>query len=161
MVKGDLLGDAFGVSAFHRCQVNNLLRGQIIPYNTDNNHEKDEVVALENIAGMAAGTGNITLSRSIVSSREDVINEVLQHKRSRSDDDDDDSQSKKIKTELDGTRDEIVEEDTEFESEEFEEDTEFEPEEFELKYRPEEVNISFDNLRITNFEGRRENKRQK
>ena len=36
MVKGDLLGDAFGVNAFHRCQVNNLLRGQLIPYNPDN-----------------------------------------------------------------------------------------------------------------------------
>ena len=35
MVKGDLLGDAFNVNAFHRCQVNNLLRGQLIPYNPD------------------------------------------------------------------------------------------------------------------------------
>ena len=33
MVKDDLLGEAFGVSAFHRCQVNNLLRGQLIPFN--------------------------------------------------------------------------------------------------------------------------------
>jgi len=32
IVKGDPLGDAFGVTAFHRCQVNNLLRGQLIPY---------------------------------------------------------------------------------------------------------------------------------
>ena len=135
MVKGDLLGDAFGVSAFHRCQVNNLLRGQIIPYNIDNNREKDEATALENIPGMVSSTDNITLSRPLVSSREDDIKEVLQHKRSRSDDDD--SQSKKRKTEsddtsYDDTRDTIVEE-----------DTEFEPEEFELKYRPEEVNISF------------------
>ena len=35
MVKGDLLGEAFGVSAFHRCQVNNFLRDQLIPYNPD------------------------------------------------------------------------------------------------------------------------------
>ena len=40
MVKGDLLGDAFGVNAFHRCQVNNLLRGQLIPYNPDNPPDK-------------------------------------------------------------------------------------------------------------------------
>jgi len=33
LVKGDLLGEAFGVSAFHRCQVNNFLRDQLIPYN--------------------------------------------------------------------------------------------------------------------------------
>ena len=32
IVTDDLLGKAFGVNAFHRCQVNNLLRGQIIPY---------------------------------------------------------------------------------------------------------------------------------
>ena len=36
IVKGDLLGDAFGVNAFHRCQVNNLLRGQIIPLDPNN-----------------------------------------------------------------------------------------------------------------------------
>ena len=35
MVKGDLLGEAFGVSAFHRCQVNNFLRDQLIPYEPD------------------------------------------------------------------------------------------------------------------------------
>ena len=35
MVKGDLLGEAFGVSAFHRCQVNNFLRDQLIPYSPD------------------------------------------------------------------------------------------------------------------------------
>lgn len=33
IVDGDILGDAFGVKAFHRCQVNDLLRGQLIPYN--------------------------------------------------------------------------------------------------------------------------------
>jgi len=32
IVKGDPLGEAFGVTAFHRCQVNNLLRAQLIPY---------------------------------------------------------------------------------------------------------------------------------
>ena len=31
LVSGTLLGEAFGVTAFHRCQVNNLLRGQLIP----------------------------------------------------------------------------------------------------------------------------------
>ena len=31
LVSGTPLGDAFGVSAFHRCQVNNLLRSQLIP----------------------------------------------------------------------------------------------------------------------------------
>ena len=36
MVNGDILGDAFGVNAFHRCQVNNLLRGQLIPFNPNN-----------------------------------------------------------------------------------------------------------------------------
>ena len=36
MVNGDILSDAFGVKAFHRCQVNNLLRGQLIPYNPNN-----------------------------------------------------------------------------------------------------------------------------
>ena len=81
MVKGDLLGDAFGVSAFHRCQVNNLLRGQLIPYNPDNPPDKavvtsfgspgcgvtirempvpvtsikGEAAAPENLAGTAAG----------------------------------------------------------------------------------------------------------
>ena len=81
MVKGDLLGDAFGVSAFHRCQVNNLLRGQLIPYNPDNPPDKavvtsygspgcgvtirempvpvtsikGEAAAPENLAGSAAG----------------------------------------------------------------------------------------------------------
>ena len=81
MVKGDLLGDAFGVSAFHRCQVSNLLRGQLIHYNPDNPPEmavvtsfgsprcgvtirelpvpvtsiKVEATAPENLAGTAAG----------------------------------------------------------------------------------------------------------
>ena len=31
MVGGDPLGEAFGVRAFHRCQVNNLLKNQLIP----------------------------------------------------------------------------------------------------------------------------------
>ena len=31
MVQDDPLGEAFGVNAFHRCQVNNLLRGQLTP----------------------------------------------------------------------------------------------------------------------------------
>ena len=81
IVKGDLLGDAFGVSAFHRCQVNNLLRGQLIPFNPDNPPDKavvtsfgspgcgvtikempvpvtsikGEAAAPENLAGTAAG----------------------------------------------------------------------------------------------------------
>ena len=80
-VKGDLLGDAFGVSAFHRCQVNNLLRGQLIPFNPDHPPDKavvtsfgspgcgvtikempvpvtsikGEAAAPENLAGTAAG----------------------------------------------------------------------------------------------------------
>lgn len=32
MVAGDPLGEAFGVRAFHRCQVNNLLKNQLIPH---------------------------------------------------------------------------------------------------------------------------------
>ena len=31
IVAGDPLGEAFGVQAFHRCQVNNLLKSQLIP----------------------------------------------------------------------------------------------------------------------------------
>ena len=33
IVANDPIGDAFGVKAFHRCQVNNLLRSQLIPVN--------------------------------------------------------------------------------------------------------------------------------
>ena len=32
MVENDKIGEAFGVKAFHRCQVNNLLRQQLLPY---------------------------------------------------------------------------------------------------------------------------------
>ena len=32
---GDPLGEAFGVRAFHRCQVNNLLKNQLIPHETN------------------------------------------------------------------------------------------------------------------------------
>ena len=35
IVKNDILGDAFEVSAFHRCQLVNLVRTQIIPTNPD------------------------------------------------------------------------------------------------------------------------------
>jgi len=35
LVAKDPIGDAFGVRAFHRCQVNNLLRSQLIPVNND------------------------------------------------------------------------------------------------------------------------------
>jgi len=35
LVANDPIGDAFGVRAFHRCQVNNLLRSQLIPVNLD------------------------------------------------------------------------------------------------------------------------------
>ena len=42
-VKGDLLGEAFGVSAFHRCQVNNFLRDQLIPYNPNNTYPETNV----------------------------------------------------------------------------------------------------------------------
>ena len=40
IVKYDLLGEAFGVSAFHRSQVNNLIRGQIIPVTPGSTTEK-------------------------------------------------------------------------------------------------------------------------
>lgn len=32
MVKGDPLGKAFGVTAFHKCQIRKLLVAQLIPY---------------------------------------------------------------------------------------------------------------------------------
>ena len=35
IVKDDPLGEAFGVRAFHRCQVNSLLRSQLIPYDPE------------------------------------------------------------------------------------------------------------------------------
>ena len=35
MVENDPLGIAFNVKAFHRCQVNNLLRAQLIPHDPD------------------------------------------------------------------------------------------------------------------------------
>ena len=40
IVKGDPLGDAFGVSAFHKCQFNTLLRSQLIPIPPDNLSDK-------------------------------------------------------------------------------------------------------------------------
>ena len=36
IVRGSLLGYAFGVNAFHRCQLNSLLMRQLIPYNSNN-----------------------------------------------------------------------------------------------------------------------------
>ena len=42
IVANDPIGDAFGVKAFHRCQVNNLLRSQLIPVNpTKQNSDSD------------------------------------------------------------------------------------------------------------------------
>ena len=35
LVENDPLGKAFGVTAFHRCQVNSLLRTQLIPFHSD------------------------------------------------------------------------------------------------------------------------------
>ena len=35
LVADDPIGEAFGVKGFHRCQVNNLLRSQLIPVNPD------------------------------------------------------------------------------------------------------------------------------
>jgi len=35
LVENDPIGDAFGVKAFHRCQVNSLLRNQLIPVQND------------------------------------------------------------------------------------------------------------------------------
>ena len=35
LVNKDPIGDAFGVMAFHRCQINNLIRAQLIPVNND------------------------------------------------------------------------------------------------------------------------------
>ena len=40
IIKGDPLGEAFGVDAFHRCQVNALLRTQLLPVHPDSHpHE--------------------------------------------------------------------------------------------------------------------------
>ena len=35
LVNKDPIGDAFGVMAFHRCQIHNLIRAQLIPVNND------------------------------------------------------------------------------------------------------------------------------
>ena len=44
MVKDDILGKAFGVDAFHRCQVHNLLRGQLTPINASSPNDTRNLV---------------------------------------------------------------------------------------------------------------------
>jgi len=43
LVANDPIGEAFGVKAFHRCQVNNLLRSQLIPI-AESNYSENAVV---------------------------------------------------------------------------------------------------------------------
>ena len=43
MVGGDPLGEAFGVEAFHRCQVNTLLKKQLIPLPDSGTETRAEV----------------------------------------------------------------------------------------------------------------------
>ena len=45
LVKEDPLGKAFGVSAFHRCQVNALLRSQLIPLHPDSHPDETGVTS--------------------------------------------------------------------------------------------------------------------
>ena len=45
LVKEDPLGKAFGVTAFHRCQVNALLRSQLIPLHPDSHPDETEVTS--------------------------------------------------------------------------------------------------------------------
>ena len=125
IVKGDILGDAFGVSAFHRCQVNNLMRGQLIPYNNE------EAAMTQNLPG----TVSVTIQRRIV-------DEAVSFKRYHSSEDEDhDRGSKKRKTDTDTDTDE-TENKTENETETEPIFEEFEPEDFEFISRPKEVNIS-------------------
>ena len=53
LVSGTLLGDAFGVTAFHRCQLNNLLRSQLVPVN-DNLHPRITIFTTSNLPSVNA-----------------------------------------------------------------------------------------------------------
>ena len=63
MVKGDPLGDALGISAFHQCQFNTLLRSQLIPIPQDN--LSDKISNLE--VNPTTSTTDYTLNRKRVS----------------------------------------------------------------------------------------------
>ena len=65
MVKDDILGKAFGVDAFHRCQVHNLLRGQLTPINASSPNDPGNLVkpateAFANIGGIPLGVDQAT-----------------------------------------------------------------------------------------------------
>ena len=45
IVKDDLLGDALAVNYFHRCQLHNLMMGQLVPINSDESMDRLEVIA--------------------------------------------------------------------------------------------------------------------
>ena len=45
IVKEDLLGDALAVNYFHRCQLYNLMMGQLVPINSDESMDRLEVIA--------------------------------------------------------------------------------------------------------------------
>ena len=82
MVKDDRLGDAFGVNAFHRCQVNNLMRGQIIPYS----HEtRDQAV----VTGYGSPGCGVTIRH--INSEEAVENIADENDDDTTDEDDDDT----------------------------------------------------------------------
>ena len=77
MVKGDLLGEAFGVSAFHRCQVNNFLRDQLIPYSPDTCPDTAVVVS-EGSPGCGASisvqeVASTSRQQEVISARGEVV----------------------------------------------------------------------------------------
>ena len=43
LVGNDIIGDAFEVQAFHRCQINNLIRNQLIPINSTDRSNENQV----------------------------------------------------------------------------------------------------------------------
>lgn len=65
MVENDPLGIAFNVKAFHRCQVNNLLRAQLIPHDPD--YVDTSVLVTRNTPG--SGISVVEKPVPIVSSR--------------------------------------------------------------------------------------------
>ena len=68
IVKYDLLGEAFGVSAFHRSQVNNLIRGQIIPV-TPSSTEKT-VTTSSGTPGCMVTIRNMPVAKTNVSGKQ-------------------------------------------------------------------------------------------
>lgn len=64
LVKDDPLGDAFGVAAFHRCQVNSLLRQQLIPVHP--NCRPDELVVTTT---SDPGLGQTSQLRAVVAAK--------------------------------------------------------------------------------------------